>query len=51
VTEPGLWPAGPASRLKHQVIHPLQKCLLNPPIKLLFAMGRRTALGCAYRLQ
>ena len=25
--------------MKHQIIHPLQKYFLNPPIKLLFALG------------
>jgi hypothetical protein len=25
--------------MKHQIVHTLQKYLLNPPIKLLFAMG------------
>jgi F420H(2)-dependent quinone reductase len=25
--------------MKHQVVHALQKYVLNPPIKLLFAMG------------
>src|SRR6266852_7894369 len=25
--------------MKHQIVHALQKYLLNPPIKLLFAMG------------
>jgi hypothetical protein len=25
--------------MKHRVVHALQKYLLNPPIKLLFAMG------------
>lgn len=25
--------------MKHQIIHPLQKYLLNPPIKILFALG------------
>ena len=25
--------------MKHRIVHLLQKYLLNPPIKLLFAMG------------
>jgi hypothetical protein len=25
--------------MKHQIVHVLQKYVLNPPIKLLFAMG------------
>jgi deazaflavin-dependent oxidoreductase (nitroreductase family) len=25
--------------MKHQIVHPLQKYFLNPPIKLLFALG------------
>jgi hypothetical protein len=25
--------------MKHQIVHALQKYVLNPPIKLLFAMG------------
>jgi hypothetical protein len=25
--------------MKHQIVHTLQKYVLNPPIKLLFAMG------------
>jgi deazaflavin-dependent oxidoreductase (nitroreductase family) len=25
--------------MKHEIVHPLQKYLLNPPIKLLFALG------------
>ena len=27
------------AEIKHQIVHALQKYLLNPPIKLLFAMG------------
>ncbi len=27
------------AKMKHQIVHALQKYLLNPPIKLLFAMG------------
>jgi hypothetical protein len=25
--------------MKHQIVHSLQKYVLNPPIKLLFALG------------
>ena len=35
--------------MKHQVVHALQKYVLNPPIKLLFAMGVITSLSSETR--
>jgi hypothetical protein len=31
----GLW----NKKMKHRIVHALQKYLLNPPIKLMFAVG------------
>jgi hypothetical protein len=33
--------------MKHRIVDTLQKYLLNPPIKLLFAMGLAPARICA----
>ena len=40
-------PSPERKTMKHRIVHFLQKYLLNPPIKLLFAIGRCAAGICA----
>jgi hypothetical protein len=36
--------------MKHGIVHVLQKYVLNPPIKMLFALGVAPPGLCLYRL-